>query len=676
MRMTIGRKIGLGCILIVGLGCAAMAVAYGGLLQVRREVRYLADVHEPVKSATHEMEINVKGVAFGTMSYLSAPTPLFRDLVADNESDFLRFHAEYERLATTPRERELGAVIGERFKEFRAAGEELKTLRDAQASDFDLALLEIEQMDEIIDGTLQTRLDPAQPADAEKLEALNSIEADLAEVGMSVAAYGWLRRDEVAQQLSRNTEEVLASLDHLQPRRASRWTFRLDSCDAKVRSLPGLTWKAEQRAAVDELESRFGALTLLIEQVLSTEESIRDKTVAFLAMTEELDRMLDEDMQPLAAELVRQPRRAADAAAARVLGRVRLLIPCFVVVAAVTALGLTRRVTRPLRSLARGADEVSRGDLAYRLASTGRDEFADLAGSFNRMVARLQETLVSKKALEASEAQLRDSLATLEEEMRSRARAEADRTRLEESLRKSELLSAMGTLVAGVAHQVRNPLFAVTSVLDAMEARLGPREEYARYLGVLREQTARVAVLMNELMEFGGGASGELTAGDVESVVREAVSSCRGRAEARGVTIDIDVDGALPPVKMDRPRLVRAMENLIDNAVQHSPGGQPVAVAARLVSDDGAGALELCVKDRGPGFQSDELPRLFEPFFTRRPGGTGLGLAIVERIVQHHGGRVVAANGASGGAVMTVRLPVEASTASIPARSADGGSNA
>jgi len=661
--MTIGCKIAIGCTFIVGLGCAAIAAAYVGLTQVRREVRSLADVHEPVKSATHEMEINVKGVALGTMSYLSAPTPMFRELVADNETDFLRFHADYERLATTPRERELARAIGALFRRFRAAGQELKTLRDDQAQDFNRTLAELEAMDALIDETLQPKLDPARSADAVKLEALNSIEADLAEVGMSLAAYGWLRRDEVGFQLARNAEEVQAAMEKLQPRRSSKWTVRMDTCRARVKSLPGLSWGNPERAAVDELDARYEYLSSLIERVLSAEEALREQTVGFLAMREELDDLLDDQVQPLAAELVRQPRRAADAATATVLGRMRLLIPVFAALAALTAMGLTRRVTRPLQSLARGAEEVSRGDLAYRLIAAGHDEFADLAQSFNRMVARLQDTLVSKKALEEREGQLKDSLVALEQEMRDRAAAEAERTRLEESLRKAELLSAMGGLVAGVAHQVRNPIFAITSVLDAMEARLGDRAEYGRYLAVLREQTGRVAALMNELMEYGRGAAGDPERGHVGPVLHEAVTSCRPQAKTRSVGVEVCVDDALPAVKMDRRRLVRAIENLVDNAVQHAPEGGTVRVTAAPAEGDATRELEIRVEDGGPGFNPEELGRVFEPFFTRRPGGTGLGLAVVERIIQHHGGSVRASNRDAGGAVMTVRLPLDGGAA-------------
>ena len=113
----------------------------------------------------------------------------------------------------------------------------------------------------------------------------------------------------------------------------------------------------------------------------------------------------------------------------------------------------------------------------------------------------------------------------------------------------------------------------------------------------------------------------------------------------------------IPRLELDPGRMEQVFENLIANAIQHSPPGGRVRVTARLGGPKG-GPVEFTVEDEGAGLAEADIPRLFDPFFSRRQGGTGLGLSIVQRIVEAHGGRVAAGNRAVGGAVFTVRLPL------------------
>jgi signal transduction histidine kinase len=108
---------------------------------------------------------------------------------------------------------------------------------------------------------------------------------------------------------------------------------------------------------------------------------------------------------------------------------------------------------------------------------------------------------------------------------------------------------------------------------------------------------------------------------------------------------------------MDEARMLQVFSNLIENAIQHSKRGGNVTLAARVVESHGGRAVECTVADEGAGFAPGDLTRAFEPFFSRRRGGTGLGLSIVQRIVEQHGGSIIAANRPTGGAVVAVKLP-------------------
>ncbi|MES1245458.1 MAG: PAS domain S-box protein [Acidobacteriota bacterium] len=239
------------------------------------------------------------------------------------------------------------------------------------------------------------------------------------------------------------------------------------------------------------------------------------------------------------------------------------------------------------------------------------------------------------------------------------ARDLTERLRMEEELRRSQTLSAMGALIAGVAHEVRNPLFGVSATLDALEAHVEGGQDLAelpQFFQVLRGQLGRLTGLMQDLLDYGRPAAIEPHLLPLGSVVARAVAACDPLARQKGVAVRVAVPDALPPLRLDRDRLSQALINLVENAIQHSLEGGAVTVEAVLLKP----SVEITVRDAGPGVAPDDLPHLFEPFFSRRAGGTGLGLSIVQRIVEEHGGRVSAANHPEGGACLTVRLPLPA----------------
>jgi PAS domain S-box-containing protein len=237
-----------------------------------------------------------------------------------------------------------------------------------------------------------------------------------------------------------------------------------------------------------------------------------------------------------------------------------------------------------------------------------------------------------------------------------RKHAEERARHLQESLRRAETMSALGAVVAGVAHEVRNPLFAISATVDALEARFGPQPAYARYTETLRQEVNRLSRLMSDLLDYGRPPRLDLADSAIGPVVTRAIAACTPLAEQTGVRLLAEIADDLPPLPLDPARMLQVLQNLIDNAIQHSPRGSQVVVRAAAVLASGAVGLELSVADQGPGIRPEDMANIFEPFFTRRRGGTGLGLSIVQRIVEQHGGEVEAGNRESGGALITVRL--------------------
>ena len=243
---------------------------------------------------------------------------------------------------------------------------------------------------------------------------------------------------------------------------------------------------------------------------------------------------------------------------------------------------------------------------------------------------------------------------------------------LQESLRKSEMVYSMGKIVAGVAHEVRNPLFGISATLDAFEETLNTYEEFfqtkdegleiqrenTEYISSLREGVDQLNSLMEELLEYGKPPIFDISECNLDDILTESIKVVSPIAKQLRVGIQFTPSANLKSLFWDRKRMLQVFRNLIENAIQHSPAGSSVTIIREEITCDDGDWLECRIEDCGPGFRLDDIPRIFDPFFTRRRGGTGLGLSIAYRVVGEHKGKIFAANRNGGGAVVTVRVPV------------------
>jgi PAS domain S-box-containing protein len=233
-------------------------------------------------------------------------------------------------------------------------------------------------------------------------------------------------------------------------------------------------------------------------------------------------------------------------------------------------------------------------------------------------------------------------------------------TTMQKQLRRARTMEAMGSLVAGVAHEVRNPLFSISATVDALESELGARPEFAEYAVLLRSQVDRLSQLMRDLLDYGRPSVLRRGSTRLAEVVRRAVRSCATLARERQVRVEEDLAPDLPALDIDGARVEQALENLLANAIQHGPVGSVVRVGCRLDTTGREPRVRFTVEDEGPGLPAESLGRIFEPFFSRRKGGTGLGLSIVQRVAEAHGGDVTAENRSGMGACFALLLPLGA----------------
>jgi signal transduction histidine kinase len=221
-------------------------------------------------------------------------------------------------------------------------------------------------------------------------------------------------------------------------------------------------------------------------------------------------------------------------------------------------------------------------------------------------------------------------------------------------------------LLAEAAHELRTPLTLVRTTLDLALRRRRTPEELEQALHVARDEVDRLAKLSSRLLDLASARRGtwDRSPGDVAQVAREAAEAARADAEGRGILVQLTAPAAAP-ASFDRDGLRQALDNLLANAVRHSPPGGTVTVEVGQGSgSDGGPLVRIAVRDEGPGIAPELHDRIFEPFARGEgiSGAAGLGLAIVRDVLRGHGGRAfVAPHGP--GATVVLELPAGAAPA-------------
>jgi signal transduction histidine kinase len=265
-------------------------------------------------------------------------------------------------------------------------------------------------------------------------------------------------------------------------------------------------------------------------------------------------------------------------------------------------------ITRPVRTLAAAAARIGQGDLARPIAAGSRDELGFLARTMETMRAQLAE---------------RDA-----------------RTQ---------------QMLAGIAHEVRNPLAGIQLYAGILRDELAGDDRAAHAAKIDRE-VGYLERVVRDFLDYARRPEPEPAPLDAAALVREVGELLDGDADAAGLELDLDLPAGPVPLSADAGQLRRALLNLGKNAIQAAAQVGERGRAVKLRAAAAGGAVELSVWNRGPVIPEDQRARLFEPFFTTREKGTGLGLAFVAEIVRAHGGEVTLES-ADGQTTFRVKLP-------------------
>ena len=239
-----------------------------------------------------------------------------------------------------------------------------------------------------------------------------------------------------------------------------------------------------------------------------------------------------------------------------------------------------------------------------------------------------------------------------------RKRVEAQLQRQREVLYQNEKLAALGTMAAGIAHEMNNPLGIITTrievmLLDAEQQHL-PRE-VLEDLQVLHRASQRVARIAASLRSFARHTPGDRVPLDLNAVVEESLQLMQKPLAADNVQVVANLDRTLPPILGDATTLHQVLMNLLTNAREAMPtGGQ---VRLETAPAERPNWIRLLVADTGPGIPTEEISKIFDPFFTTKRAGTGLGLSVSYGIIQEHGGTVDVQSRAGDGTTFIINFP-------------------
>lgn len=296
-----------------------------------------------------------------------------------------------------------------------------------------------------------------------------------------------------------------------------------------------------------------------------------------------------------------------------------------------------RWIFAPIRKLHQGASRVAQGDFDYRVQLSTNDEMAELAESFNKMTARFQE--------------IADDL---DRQVQERSR----------QLVRSERLAGVGFLAAGVAHEINNPLSAITmateSLLDRLESGGGQPaapdlEVFPQYLGMIQREAMRCQQITAKLLDFSRGQDATRTRNDVSAIIHEVLTLVGHMSKFRDRNVKFRHQQPCW-LEINGPEIKQVVLNLVANALESVEAGGTLEIELSEQTDH----VEIVFRDNGCGMTPDVIDNLFEPFFTRKKTGkgTGLGLSISNRIINDHGGRIEATSDGPGrGSCFRVHLP-------------------
>ena len=378
------------------------------------------------------------------------------------------------------------------------------------------------------------------------------------------------------------------------------------------------------REKIDNLKKQIEGYRVLTRAVFAANPGSalsENRTGAALTMGNDLIAKVEGIINVTGANLEKQERAILNKINER-----KTLLFIMVTIGPFFAVGLAffliRGLTRPVNSLLDATRRLKAGDLDYRITGL-RDEFGEVADSFNEMAASLKKQM--------------------------------------HEMQRTEQLRICGEMAAGLAHEIRNPLAGMKVSIEVLLSELDIEERDKEVLLKVIEQIRNIELMMKNLLNYARPVAAQPVRFNVNKILKKTIyfiekhpSFVSGDPRKQLIT---ELDEALPEIVGDPQQLQQVFLNLLLNAADAVPEGGTITV--RTVHDKQAKTVAVVLRDTGKGISAELMEKIFQPFFTTKRKGTGLGLAVSKRIVEEHGGSIAVSNNVSGGVTFTVVLPVK-----------------
>ncbi|MDH5714967.1 MAG: ATP-binding protein, partial [Candidatus Aminicenantes bacterium] len=230
-----------------------------------------------------------------------------------------------------------------------------------------------------------------------------------------------------------------------------------------------------------------------------------------------------------------------------------------------------------------------------------------------------------------------------------------DQVNLEDQLLQAEKLASLGFLAAGIAHEVNTPLTGISSYTQMLMREVDDSDPKSEILHKMEQQTFRASQIVNNLLNFARQSKGQFTELDVNQVITDTISLFEYQLRSSGIKLKLNLEDSPPPIRGDKGKLQQLLLNLLKNATESMPQGGELGISSKTEND----SVLVSIRDTGAGIAKENLPKIYDPFFTTKKGrhGTGLGLSVSYGIIQEHSGSISVKSSLGKGTDFIIKLP-------------------